>query len=149
MADFKKGFRQSDAWKVSREFWIFISRIAKTFPFEERYGLTSQIMRSSRSVTANIAEGYGRFHFQETIQFFRHARGSLFETIDHLITAYDEKYLIQSVLEEAEAKALSAVRLINGYIRFLEKSKRNENNEDLRQSYQHKPTQSQYPIPNT
>jgi len=51
------------------------------------------MIRASRSVTANIAEGHGRYHFQENIQFCRQARGSLYELIDHLYVAIDEKYI--------------------------------------------------------
>lgn len=59
----------------------------------EEYHLKSQILDSSRSTTANIAEGFGRFHYQENIQFCRQSRGSLTETMDHLITAFDEEYI--------------------------------------------------------
>jgi len=70
-----------------------ISKLAEGFPEHEKFSLTAQIKRSSRSITANIAEGYGRFHYKETIQFFRQSRGSLFETLDHLTTAIDEGYI--------------------------------------------------------
>jgi four helix bundle protein len=71
-----------------------VSEIVKSsFPKSEDFRLKSQILNSSRSITANIAEGFGRFHHQENIQFCRQARGSLTETMDHLITAFDEKYI--------------------------------------------------------
>ena len=111
------------AWKESREFRIMISKLAEKFPREEKYSLTTQIKRSSRSITANIAEGYGRYHFQETMQFFRHSRGSLSETLDHLITALDEKYISTNEFEEAELKLSTVMKLINGYLVYLEKSK--------------------------
>jgi four helix bundle protein len=65
--------------------------INEAFPKAEEYRLKSQLLESSRSVTANIAEGFGRFHYQENIQFCRQARGSLTESMDHLITGFDEK----------------------------------------------------------
>ena len=73
------------------------SKISKTFPNEEKCRLTDQIIRSYRSVTANIAEGHGRFHYQDETQFVRQARGSLSETLDHQICALDEEYITVSV----------------------------------------------------
>ena len=70
-----------------------ISELVKDFPKEEKFRLTDQMTRSSRSVTANIAEGHGRFHFQENIQYCRQARGSLIETFNHLTVALDDGYL--------------------------------------------------------
>lgn len=99
MKEYKGGFEDLNVWKEARKFRSAISKIAKGFPLEEKYKLTDQMLRSSRFVTANIAEGYGRFHYQENIQFCRQARGSLMETLDHLICALDEKYVDQSILK--------------------------------------------------
>jgi four helix bundle protein len=67
-----------------------IKSVADTFPPEEKFSLKSQIKRSSRSISANIVEGYGRYHYQENIQFLLISRGSLLETIDHISVALDE-----------------------------------------------------------
>jgi four helix bundle protein len=67
--------------------------LTRNWPAEERFRLCDQLIRSSRSVTANIAEGYGRFYERDNVRFCRIARGSLYETQDHLITANDEGYL--------------------------------------------------------
>lgn len=67
--------------------------ILKSFPNDEKFELISQMRRASRSVTHNIAEGYGRFHYKENAQFCRISRGSLYELIDQLITAKDENYI--------------------------------------------------------
>ena len=83
-------FYDLEAWKVARDLKISVSTLAKKFPADERFSLISQIIRSSRSVTANIAEGYGRNNYKETIHFCRMARGSLEETLNHLIDAFDE-----------------------------------------------------------
>jgi len=74
--------------------------VKKYFPKSEEYHLKSQALDSSRSVTANIAEGFGRFHHQENIQFCRQSRGSLDETLEHIITAYDDKYITKEMLSE-------------------------------------------------
>ena len=88
-----KTFEELEAWKSARELRKANSRLAKTFPNDERFRLVDQIIRSSRSLPANISEGFGRFHFQENIQFCRQARGSLSETLEHLICALDEGYI--------------------------------------------------------
>ena len=123
MKEYKGGFEDLNVWKEARKFRSAISKIAKGFPLEEKYKLTDQILRSSRSVTANIAEGYGRFHYQENIQFCRQARGSLMETLDHLICALDEKYVDQSVLKTLRVEYSLVLRLINGYILYLKNKK--------------------------
>ncbi|HTE11123.1 MAG TPA: four helix bundle protein, partial [Chitinophagaceae bacterium] len=82
-----KGYKELDCYKKSRELRIYISILAKKFPAEEKYLLLSQIKRSSRSVTATIAEGYGRFTYTDTKNFFVMARGSVTETMEHLATA--------------------------------------------------------------
>jgi four helix bundle protein len=74
-------FEELEVWKASQELRNSIWELTKTFPKEERYRLSDQLIRASRSVFANIAEGFGRFHFQENIQFCRQARGSLFEIL--------------------------------------------------------------------
>ena len=83
-------FYDLPVYKNCRSFRMKISKIA-LFPKSDEYGLKAQLLNSSRSITANIAEGFGRFHHQENIQFCRQSRGSLTETMDHLITAFDEK----------------------------------------------------------
>ena len=116
-------FEDLEAWKSAREFRISISKLAKLFPAEEKYRLIDQIIRSSRSITANITEGYGRFHHQENIQFCRQARGSLQETIDHLICAFDEGYIDANTLNDYKEKASHSLKLLNGYIAYLKKVK--------------------------
>lgn len=88
-----KTFEDLNCWKKARSLRIKISSLAKSFPKEEKFVLVSQIVRASRSVTHNIAEGYGRFHYKENAQFCRISRASLYEVLDEAITAYDEKYI--------------------------------------------------------
>ncbi|MCF8332087.1 MAG: four helix bundle protein [Bacteroidales bacterium] len=80
-----RNFEDLELYKECRNFRIEISNLVKTFPNDEKYRIANQILRSSRSITANIAEGHGRYHYQENIQFCRQARGSLTETLEHLI----------------------------------------------------------------
>lgn len=73
----KSSFEDLEIWQLARKYRQQISAFVKALPADEKYRLSDQLTRASRSVTANIAEGYGRFHYQENIQFCRHARGSL------------------------------------------------------------------------
>lgn len=119
-------FTELDCWKEARVLRNEISLLTRGFPKEEKYDLTSQIKRSSRSVTANIAEGYGRFHHQENIQFCRISRGSLTETLDHLIVAYDEKYIDEDTLKNFQVVLEKCLKLLNGYINYLKRAKQNQ-----------------------
>ncbi|MDT8411999.1 MAG: four helix bundle protein [Vicingaceae bacterium] len=121
-----RSFEDLECWKVGTALRRFVSQLVKTFPKEEQFDLTSQMKRASRSVTHNIAEGYGRFHYQENIQFCRQARGSLYELIDQFIVAFDEKYITNEELIKGKEQINKSLALLNGYIKYLMKAK-NEN----------------------
>ena len=114
-----RGFTDLEAWKKSHILRKSISELVKSFPADEKYRLTDQIIRSSRSIGNNIAEGHGRFHYVDSKKFFINARGSASETIDHLIIALDEGYIDQITFENLQAKCEECMRLINGYINYL------------------------------
>lgn len=113
-------FEELEVYKECRKFRQEVSRIAKEyFPSSEKYLLTAQVLDSSRSVTSNIAEGHGRFHYQENIQFCRVSRGSLMETLEHMICANDEGYISKAILAEIRTQYLRCLKLLNGYIAYL------------------------------
>lgn len=114
-----QSFEELDCYKVCRALRMAISLETKQWPVEEKRRLVDQIIRSSRSVTANIAEGFGRHYHTENIQFCRQARGSLTETLEHLITASDEGFLPESRLAIFRPKVAECLRLLNGYINYL------------------------------
>jgi four helix bundle protein len=118
-----KSFEELECWKKAAALRRKISLLAKTFPKEERFRLSDQIVRASRSVTANIAEGYGRYHYQENIQFCRQSRGSLFEIIDHLTVAQDEAYISREVFRELRNEIDECLAILNGFINYLNKAK--------------------------
>lgn len=123
MAESVSGFESLEVWKQARIFRKMIIDISRTLPAEEKYRLTDQIKRASRSVTANIAEGYGRFHYLDNIKFCRDARGSLNETLDHLTVAFDETYITSVQLTASRMQFEKVLRLLNGYIGYLKKQK--------------------------
>lgn len=114
-------FEELECYKLARQLRKEVSRFCKTLPREEEYRLKDQIMRSSRSITANIAEGYGRHHHQENIQFCRIARGSLTETLDHLIVALDDEYLTDEEFTVKRGLLENTWKVLNGYIAYLKR----------------------------
>lgn len=114
-------FEDLEVWKNCRDLRNRLSNMTKQFPVEEKYRLIDQLKRASRSATANIAEGYGRFHYQENIQFCRQSRGSLYEVLDHFICALDEQYIDNETFNESKADLEKCIALLNGYILYLKK----------------------------
>ena len=116
-----KTIEDLDAYCRARSFRREISAFCKTLPKEETFRLKDQMLRASRSVTANISEGFGRHHHQENSQFCRQARGSLVEMRDHLNCALDEGYLDERRFEELRKLHEDALRVLNGYINYLQR----------------------------
>jgi len=121
-------FEDLEVWKECRNLRNQVSIVVKSFPANEKYRMVDQLIRASRSITANIAEGHGRFHYQENIQFCRQARGSLSETLDHFICALDENYISMNQLDIFRNQYNLCLKILNGYIAYLQKMKLNESN---------------------
>lgn len=120
-------FYELPVYKTCREFRKTISTLIKSnFPESEKYRLKAQLLRSGRSVTANIAEGSGRFHYQENIQFCRQARGSLTESMEHIIVAFDEKYINQEELTHLNTDYKQCLKELNLYIKYLKTAKQTQ-----------------------
>ncbi|MCK4392917.1 four helix bundle protein [Candidatus Bipolaricaulota bacterium] len=115
----KSTFEDLEVWQKGRDLRRDLSQLVKQLPTDEKFRLADQILRASRSVTANIAEGYGRFHYQENIQFCRQARGSLFELVDHLAVALDESYIDEEKFGGFRERVFEIIRMLNGYIKYL------------------------------
>jgi four helix bundle protein len=112
-------FENLDVWKAARDMRNEISKIVKCFPVGEKYRLIDQMFRASRPLTVNLAEGCGRFHYKETIQFYRQARGSLFELIDHLTVALDEGYIKENEFRFFRNECYKILKMLNSYIKHL------------------------------
>jgi len=121
------GFEDLDVYKAARAFRVRVYKLVRFLPAEEKFGLAQQMRRAAVSITNNIAEGYGRHHWQENTQFCRHSRGSLMELIDDINVCLDEKYADQEKLATLKDEdALSLLKLLNGYISYLQRQKAGE-----------------------
>src|SRR6266536_5158418 len=112
-------FEDLEVYQVAREFRKIMYHVARRLPEEEKFALASQIRRAAVSLTNNIAEGHGRFHFLEQIKFMLQARGSLEELLDDLNVCADESYIPSDEIQELKSEGWRVHKLINGYIRFL------------------------------
>ncbi len=121
-------FENLDVWKLAREIKEKIFVLVKAFPENEDYRLKDQLIKASISVTANIAEGFGRHHYKENIQYCRQAKGSLYEIIDHLITAYDFGYLNKENLREIKNEVNRNIKVLNSYISIIQRKEKRYSN---------------------
>lgn len=118
-----RSFEDLACWQACRELRIFVQKeIVPHFPKEEQFRLKDQILRSSRSSTANIAEGYGRYHHLDNNKFISNARGSLYETLDHIITACDDGFITIDLLQKGRSLVLHAAKITNGYMEYLKRA---------------------------
>ncbi len=119
-------FTELETWKQARKIRNIASQLAKSFPPEEKYRLCDQLIRCSRSIGNNIAEGHGRFHYQDNVRFCVMARGSLSETLDQIIIAKDENLITDEIFNSFQIEYLHCLKLLNGYILFIKKKKNSE-----------------------
>ena len=112
-------FEDLEVYKAAREFRKAMYALNRRLPDFEKYELGSQIRRASVSLTNNMAEGHGRFHYPDQIRFFLHSRGSLQELVDDLNICLDEKYLSSDEVAKLKEQARGVLILVNGYLRYL------------------------------
>jgi len=115
-------FEDLECYRACRRYRVHVASFCKTLPHPEEFRLKSQLLRAARSVTANIAEGFGRHHHQENLQYCRQARGSLSETLDHLNVGLDEGLMDQATYEGLRSQQQAAAQILNGYISYLKKA---------------------------
>src|SRR5438034_11029334 len=97
-------FEDLEVYQVAREFRKAMYRVGRRLPEIEKFALASQIRRAAVSLTKNIAEGHGRFHFLEQIKFMLQARGSLEELLDDLNVCIDERYVPAEEIEKLKSE---------------------------------------------
>lgn len=112
-----QNFWELEAWKIAHELTLDIYRITKDFPKQEMFGIISQLRRASSSITANIAEGFARYHFKDKIRFYYQSRGSCAEVQNYLMLGRDLGYVSESDFNLLMDKSFQAARLLNGLIR--------------------------------
>jgi four helix bundle protein len=120
-------FEDLELYKAAREYRKKIFCLIKKLPPHERYNLESQMRRAATSLTNNIAEGHGRFHYQENIQFLRISRGSLEELLDDLNICLDEQYFPETEIKPLKIEGFELLQKINGYIAYLRSRKTSGN----------------------
>lgn len=116
-------FEDLEVWKEARALKQEVIELVKTFPPEEKFRLTDQVKRSSRSVGTQIAEGHGRKTKSDELRFCVISRGSLSETLNHFIDAFDEHYISEEQLDYFRGRIGKIEKLLNGYMAWLEKGK--------------------------
>ena len=122
-----EGLHRLEVYKAAQDLAkVTYNDVLDQLPAEEKWALTSQIRRAAASIPANIAEGYGRYYYQETIRFCYLARGSLMELISHLELSESLGYVSNDLFHRIEEKAESTLKLIHGYINYLKRSKRGQ-----------------------
>jgi four helix bundle protein len=122
-----KGLDSLQVWHRGLDFAVRIHKeVLPILPKEESWALANQLRRASQSIPANIAEGYGRYYFQESVRFCYIARGSLEETYSYLVYANEVGYLSEAKYNELLEEIKEIHRMLNGYITFLKRSKRGE-----------------------
>ena len=119
----KYDFESLEVYKKARVFRKNVYRLIRKLPTEERHALDPQMRRAAISITNNIAEGHGRYHYQENIQFMRHARGSLEEVLDDINICTDEDYAKPESLEKLRDQGYELLYAINRYVSYLRKQK--------------------------
>ena len=109
------------AWQEGHKLVLAVYKVTRSWPNDERYGLTSQTRRAASSITANIAEGFARYHFKDKVRFYYQARGSAAEVQNHLVLAKDLEYITDSQCNDFIAQTIAVSQLINGLVRSIEK----------------------------
>jgi four helix bundle protein len=116
-------FEDLEVYQVAREFRKAMYRIARRLPDIEKFALANQIRRATVSLTNNIAEAHGRYHYLDQIKFLRQSRGSLQELIDDLNVCTDEQYLPAGEVASLKQEGWRVRQLIGRYVRYLRDQK--------------------------
>ena len=126
-------FEDLEVYQVAREFRKGMYSVSRKLPGFEKFELASQIRRAAVSLTNNIAEGHGRYHYLDQLKFLLQARGSLEELIDDLNVCLDEQYLPEPEVDQRKQLGWRVHSIINGYGRYLRRRKSDESPDSLRE----------------
>lgn len=99
-----KSFEDLEVWQLAKKLALEIYKLTVKFPKDEKFGLISQLRSAAISISANIAEGFGRYHLKDSVKFYYNARGSLLEVKSHLLIAHEV-----GLVEDGECQRLLAI----------------------------------------
>ena len=119
----KRGFEDLECYQFALEVMANVHAFSKTLPPDEKYDLYAQIRRSSKGVTANIAEAYGRYHYLDSLHYYSIARGELNETLAHLINAQVLKYIEQPDFESLYKLIRQTEQALNGFMAYVRRQR--------------------------
>ncbi len=119
----KRGFEDLECYKLALEVMAQIHAFSKTLPPDEKYDLYAQIRRSSKGVTGNIAEAYGRYHYLDSLRFYSIARGELNETLARLIDAKVLNYIEQPDFESLYKLIRQTEQALNGFMSYVRRQR--------------------------
>ena len=123
-----QSLKKLQVWVRAKNFGLKIYKeVLPLLPPEEKWNLNQQLRRSSLSISANIAEGHGRFYYQDNVRFCYNARGSLEETLSHLVFCFEMEFVRDDLYNSLESEGEEIEKMLNGYIGFLKKSKQGAN----------------------
>jgi four helix bundle protein len=115
----KRGFEDLECYQLTLEVMARIHAFSETLPSGERDDLYAQIRRSAKSVTGNIAEAYGRYHYLDSLHYYSIARGELNETLAHLINARVLQYINQANFDSLYKLIRQAEQALNGFMSYI------------------------------
>jgi four helix bundle protein len=113
-----KKYTELELWAEARKLVTTIYELTKLFPKEEQFGLINQMRRCAVSIPSNIAEGCGRNHKKDSLQFLFIARGSVFELETQLYLSNDLKFLESAQLKKSLNQLETVRKLLHGFIRY-------------------------------
>ncbi len=146
-----RGFEDLECYKLALDVIVNAYELARKLPTEEKFDLAPQLRRASKSVTANIAEGYGRYHYLDSLKFYSNARGSLNETMSHVINARVLEYIDQAYFEQFYVLIQRAEKMLNGYMTFVRKQQAGHESyetKSVREGFAEYKTDNVPPFPN-
>ncbi|MBI2613455.1 MAG: four helix bundle protein [Candidatus Levybacteria bacterium] len=111
-----KSFTDLKVWQEGHKLVLLVYKITQGFPKQEMYSLIDQMRRSAASITANIAEGFGRHSYKEKLQFYFTAQGSLTELKNFILIARGVGYLNKKDLDDLVKQANFTHQLLQGFI---------------------------------
>ena len=121
-----KTFEDLEVYQLAREFRKVMYAVGRRLPDSEKFELARQIRSATVSLTNNIAEGHGRYHYLDQLKFLLQARGSLEEMLDDLNVCLDENYLPTDECGRLKQEGWRVHTVINGYARYLRQRKASE-----------------------